>query len=250
MLFDAAWTRPNALHWLRMKSFRSDPGVVDEVLKSQNISQLSAVFVTHTHFDHCVDAPVVAGQTGAVLYVSKSMRRIAEAYKDPKIKLSELKTVQIGKFKISVFPRVHSDILGMFKFADGTVPKDFDFAFYDYKVGESWIYLVEHPDGKILIDTSGDANLTDIPKGLKVDVVFQGVANRKDNDAITNGYVKALAPKKFIASHFDPFMLSFKPGPQEVMGNVDFPGLQKHFKEFAPDTEFIIPEFGKPIPLF
>lgn len=250
LLFDAAWTRPHFFHWLGISDFKSDEEVVDEVLKGQNITKLSAVFVTHTHFDHCVDAPLVAKKTGSKLFVSKSMLRIARAYKDSAIRIKKLHPFQMGKFKISMYRRVHADILGLFEFLPGTVPKDFDFGFYDYKVGESWIYLLEHPEGSILIDTSGDANLKWVAKDQQVDVIFQGVANRKDNDAILDGYVKALKPTKFIATHFDPFMFGFRPGPQTAMGNVDFPGLQKSFKDKAPQTEFIIPEYGTPIPLF
>lgn len=238
------------MNWLGILPLRSDPSLVEKVLSGQNMRTLSGIFVTHTHFDHCIDAPMVAKLTNAPLYASESMRNVAQAYKDPSIRIEALKPVRIGKFRVSMFTRVHSEILELFEFLPGKVPADFNFSFYDYKVGESWIYILEHPEGNILIDTSGDANLPILPKDIKIQAVFQGVANRKSNETLIHGYVQRLAPKKFIATHFDYFMLPFVPGPQRVMGNVDFPGLQEAFRKEAPGTEFIVPAFGTPIPLF
>lgn len=250
IFFDPAFTRPGLKHWLGMGVFRPDENELKKILNEQKITKLNAVFVTHTHFDHAVDAPLVAYLTGATAYGSKSFERICRAYTE-KIPFKKLKPVQIGKFKISFYPRVHSEILGLVDFLKGTVPKNFNFNFYDYRVGESWIYLIEHPEGKILIDTSGDANLKVLPASLKsVDVVFQGVANRKDNKIIINGYVSTLRPSKFIAIHFDYFMNAMKPGKQEPMWNVDFPGLTEYFRQKASQTQFIIPEFGETIHLF
>ena len=250
LLFDAAFTRPTIGHWLGLSKFKSDKDLVQKVLAEQKLDHLKGVFGTHAHFDHSVDLPIVAAMTGATLYGSESLLRISRAYHDKRVMLATLHTVSVGKFKVSHFPRKHALILKMFDFLPGIVPADFDFDFYDYKVGESWIYLIEHPKGKILLDTSGEANLEILPKDLKVDVVIQGVANRSSDESVLEGYVLKLEPRLFIASHFDYFMLSFDPESIKPMMGVKMDELELSFKQKAPGTAFTVPVYGREIPFF
>src|SRR5690606_24858140 len=112
----------------------------------------------------------------------------------------ELVPIQIGKFKITPFLRTHPSIqLLNYNFLPGQVTSDFNFYFYDYKVGDNWFYLVEHPAGNILIDQGSESFLQKIQSHVqKVDVLIQGIANRKNDEMILEGHLKTFKPRVYI----------------------------------------------------
>src|SRR5205085_10254433 len=79
------------------------------VLHSFPTRRSSDLLVTHSHFDHIVDAPYVTKKTGATFYTEKNFEIIAKAF-DKNLKTSPLevnKPLQIGKFKITAYQRDH-----------------------------------------------------------------------------------------------------------------------------------------------
>jgi L-ascorbate metabolism protein UlaG (beta-lactamase superfamily) len=256
IMFDPMFTRANLWHWLNFSKLKSDQALVSSVLKEHELNKLNAIFVSHSHFDHSIDAPMVAQLTGATFYVDPSTKIIAEAYKNPGIKTQEvenLKSIQVGNFKITVMKRTHAHIrtLGI-NFLKGPVSKDFDFDFYDYQMGDTWFYLIEHPEGKILLDQGSEPFSTTVQNFTeKVDVVIQGVANRPSDEATSEGYVKQFSPKIFIPTHFDNFIFSFDPkGSFSYLPGVRLDDVVERLKKDHPDKKIIVPEYGKRIQLF
>lgn len=215
IMFDPMFTRAGVGHWLGISKFKSDEALVQQVLKEQGLDRLEGVFSSHSHYDHVVDAPIVALQTGATFFVDQNSEIIARAYKNKDIKtqrFQNLEKIQIGKFSIRMILRKHSPIrLLHIDWLSGPVSKNFDFSFYDYHVGDTWFYLIEHPEGKILVDQGSEPYLKELkPYAEKVDVVIQGIANRSSDDAILEGYLNSLNPQVFIPIHFDNFFFGFK----------------------------------------
>jgi len=254
ILFDPMFTRAGLLNWLNLKKMTADEELIKQELKHLEIDKIDAVFASHSHFDHVIDAPIVAKLTGAIFYVDKSSERIARAYQDPKIKtdrITALRPIYVGDFKITPVVRTHSPIKLGFHYLSGEVPVDFDFGFYDYHVGETWFYYITHPHGKILLD-QGSLPFLDKARGLteKVDVLIQGVANRKNDETVIEGYPKILQPKIFIPTHFDNFFFGF-----DRSGNSDLPGIQlgrllNKMRGAYPEMKVLKPEYGKKIFLF
>ena len=256
IMFDPMFTRASLWHWLNLSKLKSDQALVSSVLKDHELLKLNAVFVSHSHFDHSIDAPMVAQLTGATFYVDPNTKIIAEAYKNPGIKtqaVENLKSIQVGNFKITVMKRTHAHIrtLGI-NFLKGPVSKDFDFNFYDYQMGDTWFYLIEHPEGKILLDQGSEPFSTTVQNFTeKVDVVIQGVANRPSDEATSEGYVKQFSPKTFIPTHFDNFIFSFDPkGSFSYLPGVRLDDVVARLKKDHPDKKIIVPEYGKRIQLF
>ncbi len=70
ILLDGFFTRPNSRQ-LFLEKISPDKTIIKNSLQRAGIDKLAAVIVNHSHYDHAMDAPEVAAQTGAVLVGSE-----------------------------------------------------------------------------------------------------------------------------------------------------------------------------------
>lgn len=254
ILFDPAWTRPGLKHWLNISEFRSDEKLVASILKKNYLDRVDAVFASHSHFDHVMDAPMVSKLSGAVFYTDKSSERIAKAYNDPRIRTISIipnLEIRVGNFVITPIPRVHSQILHLFYFLPGDVPENTNLSFWDYHVGDTWFYLVKHPEGTILVDQGSEPHLEPLKKHTThVDALIQGIANRKSDDTILNGYVKEFKPKFFMPLHFDNFFSDFNEGADSDLPGVKLDQMMEKLKKAYPMMKVDRPQYGKAVNVF
>ncbi len=252
ILVDPDWTRPNLFHVLGFSKLVSNEGLVKAELEKLQIKKVSGIFTSHSHFDHAIDAPIVARLTDAINYVDESSLRISNAYKDPRIKTMLIKAgseIQIGKFRITPMKREHSPIgLIHMHFLPGPVPEDFDFGFWQYKTGDTWFYLIEHPEKTILLDQGSASHINLMTtKPLKVDVLIQGVANRENDQAIVAGYLKEFRPSVFIPLHFDNFFKEFDGENLGRLFGIKLDPLLELIHQEYPQTKVINPHYGEVI---
>jgi len=251
ILFDPAWTRPGIRHVLNLAPFISDEALVTKILDKNGINKVDAIFSSHSHFDHVVDAPMVSKLTGAIFYTDQSSQILASAYNDSKIRTVGIKPeekIQIGDFLITPMNRQHAQILHLFDFLPGHVPGNTKLSFWDYHVGDTWLYLIEHPDGTILIDQGSQAQMQSLSKyASKVDVLIQGIANRKSDEAVIEGYAKKLSPSVFIPLHFDNFFADFKDGVESFLPGINFDSLMDKMKKAYPTMKVDKPLYGQSI---
>jgi len=254
VLFDAPFTRPGLFHWLGIQKFKSNRGLVESVIKNHKLKKLDGVFISHSHFDHSVDAPMMAHLTGATLFADSNLKRMASAYKDINPKVTNAKNgemIQVGHFKITPIEIQHEKILGI-EFLPGNVPNNFDFDFYDYRVGNTWMYLVEHPAGIIMIAEAEQAHLKDFQAFRadikKVDVLIQGIS-RNNKKELLDGYLTIFSPKTFIPTHFDNFFISYDHLEFHHYPWSRFYRTMDWIKIKAPSTKVIMPRLGQVIPI-
>lgn len=251
LLFDPAWTRPGVKHWLNIEKFKSDESLVTDILKKNNIPRVDAVFASHSHFDHVMDAPMVSKVGGGIFYTDDSSERIAKAYNDQRIRTIKIipeREIRVGDFLITPIPRVHAQILHLFYFLPGEVPKDATLSFWDYHVGDTWFYLIKHPEGNIVVDQGSEPYVDKLLKHTdKVDVVIQGVANRKTDEAVIDGYPKKFNPKVFIPLHFDNFFTDFNDGAESFLPGIKLDNILEKMRKAYPTMNVSKPKYGQPI---
>lgn len=251
LLFDPAWTRPGLWHWLNLEKFKSDPDLVSSILKRNKLAKIDAVFASHSHFDHVMDAPMVSMQTGAIFYTDESSERIARAYQDKRVRTIRIipeHQIRVGDFLITAIPRQHSQILHLFYFLPGEVPKGADLSFWDYHVGDTWFYYIEHPEGKIVVDQGSEPFVDKLKKFTnKVDVLIQGVANRKSDQQIIDGYAKHFSPKVFIPLHFDNFFTAFNDGEETRLPGIRLEEILGEMKKAYPGMTVSKPKYAEPM---
>lgn len=256
LFFDPMFTRAGIQHWLNISDLRSNEALVSNVIKDNKLEKVDGLFVSHSHFDHSIDAPIVSKLTGATFYVDASTEIIAQAYKDPKIKTQRIENlipIKIGKFTITPILRTHAHIRTFgITFLYGPVEKDFNFGFYDYRMGQTWFYYIEHPSGSILVDQGSEPFLNSIQTFTsKADVVIQGIANRPDDESIIKGYTELLKPSIFIPVHFDNFVFGFNPKSEvSYLPGVKYEEFLSKMRTAHPDKKIISPKYAERIELF
>ena len=123
---------------------------------------------------------------------------------------------------------------------------DADLSFWDYHTGETWFFLIEHPEGNILVDQGSSPFVDNLKKyATRVDVLLQGIANRKNDEVILEGYLKAFQPRFFIPLHFDNFFLDFKNGEFSEMPGIKLEEFLGKMKKAYPSVKTERPLYGK-----
>ena len=77
ILFDAHVTRPSLGKYVAGNKVGTDAALCDKLIRLHKIDRLRAIFISHTHHDHVMDAPYIAAKCGAVIYGSESARNVA-----------------------------------------------------------------------------------------------------------------------------------------------------------------------------
>lgn len=258
LIFDPIFTRPGIWQWLGLKRLLPDTQVVHENLEALHLKKADAVFVSHEHFDHAVDAPLVSRILDARLYGGESLERIEKAsQREFGWKLSLFQTVKdretitVGKFKVQIFKRTHSAIFPKlnFHFLAGVVPVDFNFEFDQYREGDVYGYVIEHPDGKILVD-QGSHFFEGAREALKgVDYMLVGVSNKVSVADFIEKHVDGFHPKILIPLHFDFFFTQPNRKNTFYLPGTDLNEIREKIGSDHGLTRFIEPKWGVPIEL-
>ncbi|CAN5286110.1 MBL fold metallo-hydrolase [soil metagenome] len=207
-------------------------------LQSLGVGHLAAVIPLHSHYDHAMDAPVVARLTGALLIGSASTLQIGRGYGLAEGAMREIKpgdSLQLGKFKLSFLKGRHSPTA----WSDGITREDIEAPLTPpapasaWREGQVWSLLVEHGGRTLLVQASA-GYVPDALKDVKADVVLLGVGTlgKKDSaylDAYWAEVVQLSGARRVIPIHWDDFWL---PLPREDGG-------------ILPALPYLIDDFGR-----
>jgi L-ascorbate metabolism protein UlaG (beta-lactamase superfamily) len=210
IMIDAFFSRPEPLQVFFAK-IEPDEKRIADALKRGDVRNLAAIFVAHSHYDHAMDAGVVAQKTGATVYGSYSTANIMRgaglpAQRTPIIRDGD--TYGLGQFRVTVFRTPHSHDARY----PGTIDKPLKppAKVSDYKLGSAYSFLIEHGERKILVIPSANfirSKFSSVP----ADIVFLGIGGLgKQGKAFVSAYwhevVEIPKARLVIPIHWDNFM--------------------------------------------
>ncbi len=181
-MVDGWFSRFGPVQLLRGK-IAPDVDAIARGLERNAVEQLAVVIPVHSHFDHAMDSPEVAKQTGAILLGSPSTANIARGWglREEQIQLARPREpVSFGRFEITLIetrhfefpdPAVREQALGHPEIDAPLVPP---VGAFDYHVGTPYAIYVRHPLGSFLVQGSA-GYLEGSLAGFDADVVFLGI---------------------------------------------------------------------------
>lgn len=216
ILFDACLTRPN-LKRLIFNKIGTNQHLVDRILAAAEIKKVDDIFISHSHYDHALDAGYLAHKFKAHLYGSSSTLNIAKGAGIDDKQLSLFKagqTYQIGNFKITVLRSVHSKPHFFNNDLGQEIKKPLGqpaFA-WQFKEGGSYDFLVENHGQKFLVRPSFGYVPNEL-KNVHADYLFLGdtsLSTASQNEQINffSETIERVKPKMVVPLHWDNFLRS------------------------------------------
>ena len=219
ILFDAHVTRPSLRKYITGAEVVTDKNLCDKLIKLHHIDRLRAVFISHTHHDHVMDAPYIANQCGAAVYGSESAKNVALGGGVPEEKTIVFQhgsSFSIGEYRIRILKSLHSKPNILNNDLGEPIPEPLvqPASLKAYKEGGSFDFYVEHGEKRILIRPSFNYIEGQLD-GFQADVIFLGVAGlAKADKAMEENFFKETVEKTgaklVIPVHWDNFFSSLE----------------------------------------
>lgn len=211
VLSDGFVTRPGLLR-VALGRIAPDRSVVRAAIDRLRVKNLAAVVCAHSHYDHALDAPVWALETGAELVGSPSTANIGRGLRVPESSLrvvADGETVSYGRFDLTFLDSVHSPG----DHYPGTVDKPLvpPARAAAWKTGTAFSVLVTHPAGRILLHASANFRPGAL-RGRPADVIYLGIGNLgKQPTEFLRTYwdevVVSTGARRVVLVHWDDFFL-------------------------------------------
>jgi L-ascorbate metabolism protein UlaG (beta-lactamase superfamily) len=175
ILIDGFFSRPTFLKALTSR-LQPDKEKIRKIIESLRIKKLQAVIVSHSHYDHALDAAEIARQTGAQVVGSLSTANISRGWRLPEKQIHILEPydlVRIDPFQFRFIPSRHA--VPLFFPGQITRPLVFPTPIAAFREGGTYaIHIVCPAIQCAFIGSSGYRY--QMFQGIKVDILFLSVA--------------------------------------------------------------------------
>lgn len=192
-----------------------DAAAVDRGLRRLGVTRLAAVVPVHSHYDHALDAPLVAQRTGALLVGSASTLNIGRGLGLAEDRMREVQpgdTLQFGRFRLTFLASRHSPT----PWSDGETVEDISAPLHPpahasaWREGRVWSLLVEHAGGQSVLVQGSAGYVAGALAGRHADTVLLGVGTLgRKSEAYRAAYwrevVQAVGAKRVVPVHWDDF---------------------------------------------
>ncbi len=224
LLVDPYFSRVNLLSVALGSRIQPDVARIAEGMRHL-APKTDAILVTHGHFDHLLDVPIVISKTQAPLIASASAIALAKragASSGEAVSAGDVRL--IGPWKIRVLPATHDRLFCKVPFDQhdvrGPSPPQRP---ADWICGEPLAFLIEIDGQRIYIDSGGTT--AHLPPDEQVDLAILGMA-LPDSRLRLPGALERLKPRYILPSHqdnfFQPLDAGFQFGPL-----TDFPRVRR-----------------------
>jgi len=236
---DGFFTRPGGFLKIALGcKISPDQGVIRRGLQRAGIDQLAAVIPLHSHYDHAMDSPEVARQSGAVLLGSESSANISRGGGLPEAQIEVVtpgEVYRFGDFSLTFISSEHvlmrvNVSRGGTEIEDPLVPP---VAPLDYKVGEVYSLHIQHPMGTVLVHGSAGF-VPGALEGVSAEVVFLSVGglahtDREFKETLFSEVVGATGASRVIPLHYDDFTRPLEEPVQLIPKILDDVGVSLDF---------------------
>jgi L-ascorbate metabolism protein UlaG (beta-lactamase superfamily) len=252
VLIDPFVSRPS-LPRVALGKLRIDREAVERYIPAR----VDAVCCGHAHFDHLLDAPLIARERGALFVASATGAAFARAHHVAREKIVTIpdggKIITVGDLEIRLVPSLHGKIL----FGQVPFPGTLDIApslparAWHYKMGGAFgIFMqAKRDDGSngASLYHNGSADLIDAELDqMHADVLLVGLAGRQATRDYLHRLVSHLTPAVVIPSHHDAFFAPLAEGVR-LLPRIDLQGFLAETRSLAPNATRITPEYGEEI---
>ena len=226
----------------------ASPLVSDREAVALHAPRADAIVVGHTHFDHALDVPAIALQTGARVFGSSSAASLCRGAGVAASHVIDVQSslragtyeAEIGPFFLRFHPSAHSRlILGKVPLPGDIDDCDaFPMRLHRYRCGA--VFAVEiRVAGRTLFHL-GSAELVEqalgSPRGREVDLLLLCVAGWTKSERFPERALAALSPRAVLLSHWDDF---FRPlaSPVRALPALKLPQLIDRLSASSRDTK-------------
>lgn len=231
---DGFFSRPGKLA-AALTPLAPDEAAIDAALARAKVKRLAAVVVLHSHYDHALDAPVVARRTGALLVGSASTANIGRGQDLPEDRIVTVvpgEVMKLGAFTIRFFPSRHAPSHAP---VAGTIdaPLAMPARAGAFREGGCWTILVERGDRRVLVQSSAGFEPGAL-RGVHADVVYLGIGllGRQDLEYRTRYWTELVhdtGAQRVIPIHWDDFWRPLDAGLEPLPLLVDDVGGSMRF---------------------
>lgn len=215
IMTDGFFSRPGLPQMLG--TIAPDERAVDAGLSALGVRRLAAVIPVHGHYDHAMDAPLVARQTGALLLGDESVLNVGRGAGLPESAMSAVKpgdVAEFGAWRIRFIASRHAPTpFSSGKGGEHTLqPLKPPARPTAWREGQAWSLLVQHRSGRSFLVQGSAGFVEGALRGQRADVVFLGIgALGKQSSAyraqLWHEVVDAVGARRVVAVHWDDFWL-------------------------------------------
>lgn len=205
------------------------------------------VIVSHSHWDHAMDAPAVARRSGAMVLGSDSTRNYAKAYGlDDKqiIPIRGGEDYAFEGFSVRVIRSLHSALYKKRWLDPAVIPDGVKVPMKtgDFHDGGAFIYLIRIGGKNLLFVNTANFIESELV-GVKADVAFIAPGLRSEIYDYTCRLMRAVGmPKLVFPTHFDDYQISYEAANAEYAKTIDdLKAFAGEMKACAPRTTLKIP---------
>ncbi len=266
---DVVLVDPFASNPSLLSKVKIDTAAIGLIMKGINPTDIKAILVSHSHYDHLLDVPHIMNTycpPTTKLFVNHTGVQIAERLKVDSTRIIDVEqpagfTSVSGNIRVLPIVSSHPPHIGNTKLYDGeyrpkTKPGQKSF----WRCGKPYAYLIDIMDGaevsfRLMVQTSASneasANLpASLLKAKGVDVLVMPAALYSKTPSYPASVLNIIKPMYSIIGHWENFFIPYKKlteKPHQVSGGTDVMAFAKTMEQLVGKDKFRIPMPGSSI---